>query len=238
MNSPNPINPINEAFGAIPGGRVLDIGTGPGGMLRHLQKHLGSSTLFVGIDAVRPGGLDHNTVHFIQMDAHCLGFSPASFDTASIGHSLHHMSAPAQVLGEMLRALRPGGYCIIREMYCDGQTDPQLTHVALHHLVAEIDTQRGITHNPTFTRQELVEMVQAQGLHDLALYDSDTGDTDPKDPDTLAQIRERIQKAAQYAKDLQDYHVFQERLHDIAQRLDTFGFQRAAELVAIGRKPG
>ena len=64
----------------------------------------------------------------------------------------------------MGRVCKPGGQFIISEMYRDGQTETQQTHVALHHWWAAVDTAEGILHHETYTRQELVEITEKIGL--------------------------------------------------------------------------
>ncbi len=57
--------------------------------------------------------------------------------------------------------LKPGGHLFLSEMHRDGQTEPQLTVVYLHHSVAAVDTALGVLHKRTLTRQELVDNAAA-----------------------------------------------------------------------------
>jgi ubiquinone/menaquinone biosynthesis C-methylase UbiE len=80
---------------------------------------------------------DRKGIDFVKMDAQEMTFADASFDTVCIANSLHHVAGLRRVLAEMTRVLRPKGRFIVAEMYCDGQTDPQMTHVLLHHWWAQ-----------------------------------------------------------------------------------------------------
>ena len=80
---------------------------------------------------------DRKGIDFVKMDAQEMTFADASFDTVCIANSLHHVADLRRVLAEMARVLRPKGRFIVAEMYCDGQTDPQMTHVLLHHWWAQ-----------------------------------------------------------------------------------------------------
>jgi ubiquinone/menaquinone biosynthesis C-methylase UbiE len=92
------------------------------------------------------------------------------------------MSDMTGVLSEMMRVCKSGGYFITSEMYRDGQSETQFTHVGLHHWWAAVDTAEGITHSETFTRQEVVEIIQKTGLHELEYYDLSDLESDPREP--------------------------------------------------------
>ena len=127
-------------LGHLSGGRVLDIATGAGGFVQFLLDGLRDHGEIVGIDANAERGEPFAAafdgrpdVRFEQMDAHRLAFADGSFDTVCVSNSLHHFADPAPVLAEMLRVLRPGGHLVVNEMYRDGQSETQATHVLLHH---------------------------------------------------------------------------------------------------------
>lgn len=122
------------------------------------------------------------------MDALKMDFADASFDTVCIANSLHHMEDAPAVLSEMLRVLKPGGRMVVNEMYCDGQTDTQLTHVLLHRWWAAVDSALGITHRETYTRQALVDLLSGLGLADFSVEDANDLSGDPREPALLLQL--------------------------------------------------
>jgi ubiquinone/menaquinone biosynthesis C-methylase UbiE len=177
-----------EALSRISGGHVLEVATGSGGFVTFLMENLKDYTEITGIDcnelpleAARKSHGQEN-IHFQRMDAAQMDFPDCHFDTISIANSLHHMSDMTGVLSEMMRVCKPGGYFITSEMYRDGQSETQLTHVGLHHWWAAVDTAEGITHSETFTRQEVVEIIQKTGLHELEYYDLSDLESDPREP--------------------------------------------------------
>ena len=85
-------------------------------------------------------------IRFEQMDARHLAFPDDSFDTACVSNSLHHFANPGPVLAEMLRVVRRGGHLVVNEMYRDGQSETQATHILLHHWWASVNRIRGEMH--------------------------------------------------------------------------------------------
>ena len=221
------------------GGRVLDVATGGGGFVRFLLDGLRDHEEIVGIDANPERGEafaaafgDRPDVRFVEMDAHRLAFPDGSFDTACISNSLHHLADPAPVLAEMLRVLRPGGHLVVNEMYRDGQSETQTTHVLLHHWWAAVGTFRGEVHRETYRRAEIVEIVGGLGLADLRLSDLADPDEDPHDPETVAELEAAIDRYVALAEGRPE---FRHRGEELRVRLREVGVRNATQLVAIGR---
>jgi SAM-dependent methyltransferase len=212
-------------LGDLSGGRVLD------GLRDHDE--------IVGIDANPERGEafaaafgDIPGVRFVEMDAHHLAFPDGSFDTACVSNSLHHFADPAPVLAEMLRVLRPGGYLVVNEMYRDGQSETQMTHVLLHHWWAAVGTLRGEVHRETYRRAEIVEIVEGLGLAGLRLVDLADPDEDPHDPETTVELEAAIDRYCALAEGVP---ALQQRGEDLRIRLREVGVRNATQLVVIGR---
>lgn len=221
----------------ISGGQVLDVATGQGGFAGLLAKSLKDYDRIIGIDNnQRVIGAAQKNVHFMLMDADRLGFADESLDTVSISNSLHHMANLAQVLAEMRRVLKPGGRCIISEMYRDGQTPAQLTHVHLHHWWAEVDSALGITHYETFTRQEIVDILAGLGLRNLALHDQAELNSDPRHAQVIKQLNQIIDTYVQRAEGTLNYEALKQRGEVLRQRVHDIGLHSATHLIAIGEK--
>lgn len=235
---------FKDILGHIHGGSVLDAATGAGGFVGVLQECLASYAEIVGVDTSERAevgfrerfGAD-STVCFMRMDAAYLEFPEASFDTVSICSSLHHLPDPLQALNEMKRVLRPGGLLIVSEMYRDHQTDAQLTHVLLHDWWGRVDTARGICHNPTYRRDEIISLLQSLGLDNLTCDDLADLSDDPLAPETLSEIdgvidqylRERIQG-------LPEEDSLKAQGESLRGRARQVGFHGASALVIVGRK--
>jgi len=225
-------------LGGLSGGRVLDVATGAGGFIQFLLDGLRDHEEIVGIDVNPERGEafaaafgDRPDVQFEEMDAHCLSFADGSFDTVCLSNSLHHVVDAAPVLAEMLRVLRPGGHLVVNEMYRDGQSETQTTHVLLHHWWAAVGRLRGEVHRETYRREEIVAILEALGLSDLRLVDLADPDEDPRDPETTAKLEAAIDR---YVALADGHPELQQRGEDLRLRLRAVGVRSATQLVAIG----
>ena len=224
---------------SISGGRVLDVATGTGGFVRFLIDGLRDFAEIVGIDqnperetTFKAAFGDVVGVRFEPMDAHDLRYPDRSFDTACVSNSLHHFADPIPVLDEMRRVLRPAGHLIVNEMYRDGQSEAQMTHVLLHHWWAAVNTIRGELHRQTYERPEIVGIVEGLGLEELRLFDLADPDEDPHDPEAIAELDTAIDRHIALAA---GHPELQARGEVLRARLRDVGVRGATQLVAIGR---
>lgn len=233
-------------LGEIDGGRVLDVATGTGGFVAFLLDGLRTCDEIVGIDAelARAAAFaeafsDRPGVRFEAMDARRLAFPDGSFDTACISNSLHHFEDPGPVLAEMLRVLRPGGHIVVNEMYRDGQSEPQLTHVLLHHWWAAVGRATGEVHRETYERAAILDIVAGLGLADVRTWDLEDPAEDAHDPATLAELEGAIDRFLERAGGIPDPTLrddLRARGEALRARLRTVGAASATQLVVIGRR--
>jgi len=229
-----------DILGHLPGVRVLDVATGGGGFVHFLLDGLPGYSEIIGIDSNARGETifaeafkGKPGIHFQVMDALHLTFEPDSFDLVCIANSLHHFDDPLPVLQEMDRVLRPGGYFLINEMYCDNQTETQLTHVKLHHWWAAIDRATGGVHNQTYTRQEILELIDGLGLSGVRLYDLSDTTSDPCSTELLDQLDPSLERYIQRAE---GHPELQARGEELRQRVKDIGFHSATSLLMLGEK--
>ncbi|MCP4418203.1 MAG: class I SAM-dependent methyltransferase, partial [Chloroflexi bacterium] len=156
---------LEQTLSDISGGQVLDIATSRGGFVGQLKAHLKDYASIIGIDidadilAMARDNFDDENIRFMLMDVARMGFEDGRFNTISASASLHHLPNIPHALQEMNRALKPGGTFIFIEMHRDAQTKAQRTLVQMHHWAADVDTARGVYHNKTYTRQELLDFI-------------------------------------------------------------------------------
>lgn len=228
-----------DILGHISGGRVLDVATGSGGFIHFLVDGLRDYAEIIGADNNERGSAafaeafkDKPNIRFELRDATQLGFEDSSFDMVSISNSLHHLD-PVPVLQHMQRVLRPGGFLLVSEMYRDGQTETQMTHVLLHHWWAAVDRVNGVIHNETYQRCEIIEMVNSLGLCDAATYDLKDLDSDPKDPALIEELNPVFERYIQRAEGHPDLLA---RGEELRQRVKEIGFHSATILMVVGQK--
>ena len=228
-----------ELLGDRAGGRVLDVATGRGGFVHFLLEGLPSYDEIVAIDtsaelapAFQEAFADRPNVRFTAMDAATMSFPDDSFDTVAVSSSLHHFADPSAVLSEMRRVCRPGGRIVVLEMYRDGQGEPQQTHVQLHHWWAAVDTLGGTVHNPTYTRAEVITLVEALKLTDFRVVDVADDDTDPMSPETVAELEPVIDR---YITAAEGHPELVARGEELRRRLHEVGFLVATSILVVGR---
>jgi SAM-dependent methyltransferase len=236
------VETLGQALGAISGGRVLDVATGEGDFIRTLVENLRSYVDITGIDIIgyteaAGSPFRAENVHFVQMDAAQIGFEDESFDTVSISSSLHHLENIPRCVTEMNRVLRPEGHFILRETHRDVRAGPQRTDMVLHHWVAEMDSALGEPHNRTFTRQELVDLVEGFGLVHVGFYDISNTDSNPVDETAIQESEAIIDRYMQHARGLSTHEALTRQGEAHRRRLHKVGIQWEPELIIIGQKP-
>ena len=127
-------------FKVKPGERVLDVGTGPGILLPHLQPEVGRSGQICAFDlsfemirsaAAKP--LDPNNI-LLQADTHFAPFRDGHFDRVICFAAFPHFERPEKAVCEMGRVLRVGGELIIAHLM---SREELARHHATHQSVKE-----------------------------------------------------------------------------------------------------
>ncbi len=115
-------------IGLAPGQAAVDLGCGPSGILDLLSAAVSPGGRVVGLDAdprhtamavrhARELGLADVTV--VTADARHTGLPPGSFDLVHARTLLVTIPEPAQVVAEMARLARPGGWIASQEPDCE-----------------------------------------------------------------------------------------------------------------------
>ena len=110
--------------GLGPGGRALDLGCGPAGSIELLAERVGPSGTVTAVDIdpahvslarqfIADRGL-HN-VEVVQADARTTGLPSGAFDLVHARLLLVNIPSPEQVVAEMARVARPGGWVVTDE---------------------------------------------------------------------------------------------------------------------------
>jgi SAM-dependent methyltransferase len=232
---------FNERLKTSSGGRILDVGTGSGQFSKVLVEEFMDFTEITGIDAsdrAIEAALKRFTdkrIKFIKMDAANMTFDNNSFDTVCISNTLHHLTEEEmyKTLSEMKRVLKPGGLFIVCEMYKDNQTPKQMGHVYIHHFGADLDRISGITHNETFDRQEIIDIVNNAGISITDKIDYiDDGESDKEEIDEVIKY---FDKRLEELKTNPQYDSLKTKWECVKNHLINIGLSSATELVILGR---
>lgn len=96
---------------AAPGGRVVDVGCGGGGLHRVIAPLVGS---YRGLDAVRYDGLPAGVrVDVVDLDAAEWPVAPASADVAVAVETIEHLENPWAFMRQLAALVEPGGLVIV-----------------------------------------------------------------------------------------------------------------------------
>lgn len=167
------------------GGRILDVGCGPGHLPLLICQAIKDCTI-TAIDISQPmltiaqrhlakSPYEHR-IDYLQADAKDLPFDDASFDCVISNTTVHHLADPSAMLAQMHRVARPEGVYLVRDLYRPDTVEALDVLVALHAGDATFTQQhlfRDSLH-AALSIDELRDLAKRLGLHDLELVvDSD-----------------------------------------------------------------
>ncbi|MGI5220451.1 class I SAM-dependent methyltransferase [Nocardia sp. CA-290969] len=117
------LSELVRASGARPGEDAVDIGCGPGKLVRALGAQVGPMGSVVGIDPSASAvdynrrRDDHSNHRYVQAPAQQLPLADASVDVVTCTFVMHHIPEEyrAAAISEMWRVLRPGGRLVLAD---------------------------------------------------------------------------------------------------------------------------
>jgi hypothetical protein len=99
-----------------------------------------------------------------------------------------------------------------------------------------VDTAKGVVHNETYTRQELLDIVSGLGLQEVAVHDLSDLSNDPKDPETVKYLTGVTDQYLQRIEGLPGEAELRARGLELRQRVEEIGFHSATSLLFIAQK--
>jgi arsenite methyltransferase len=143
-----------------PGGRALDIGSGPGNITATLGRAVGPDGVALGVDVSEPmllravANWSARNVGFLRADAQRLPFHGNTFDAVTCLAALQLIPDPAAALAQLCRVLAPGGRLAIMVPTVRGGVFERLTRLS--------GRDTGLVF---FDPDELADHLQANGVH-------------------------------------------------------------------------
>ncbi len=146
--------------------RIVDIGSGVGSMLPHLQTTF-PDALVLGVDrsrgmlALSPAGIPRAV-----MDATCLGVASAGVDLVLMAFVLFHLERPLDGLREALRVLRRGGRMATATwgQEIESPASRIWTECLDAHGAPEADPSAAARHDPVNTPEKMEALLRAAGF--------------------------------------------------------------------------
>lgn len=159
------------------GGRALDVGCGPLGVLDLLSERVGPAGEVVGLDSEpRMIALGQRTiaerglanVRFVEADAYDTGLADGCFDVAHERLLLINLTAPQDAVREMVRVVRPGGWVALQDVdWITWACEP--AHVCWSELLAALTASWQAAGLDPFIGRRLPALLRAAGLVDVGV---------------------------------------------------------------------
>lgn len=231
-----------DLLGGITPTSALDVACSVGGFTGILKNSLKAFGQITGIDtsetaiAQAKENFPEEKIRFALMDAARMTYPDESFELVSCAFSLHHLPNPAAALAEIRRVLKPGGSVLFVEMYRDHLTKTQQTESMVHHWAAEIDTALGVLHNKTFTRSDILNLVQPESWENTKIFDLAETGFDPKGEEITQMLMSTIDRMLEKAKLLPNYTEHEQRAAMLRQRVTDVGTHISTRLIILAQK--
>ncbi len=217
---------------------VLDLATGGGDFIPVLKAAFPNAKI-TGAD---PNSASLETAKekfpdcaFHTMYGEKLEFDDNTFDAAGISMALHHLPDVEKTFHEMQRVVKTEGWIIVSELFSNNLNPAQEVHKLYHHFRSGIDRVLGVSHNETFTKEKILQMVLESGI-DIRFHFEFKEEKNLIS--TKKDLDERIRKMEGMLETIKEYHEFQLLKPQIAtfrEKAEKYGFQPATRVVIVGK---
>jgi SAM-dependent methyltransferase len=151
-----------ELLDLSPGGRVLDVGCGPGNFTREFGRSVGDGVA-VGLDASAPmltravTEPTPDNVVYVRGDASATPFVDGAFNAVCCFAALYLIEEPLKAIDEMVRMLAPGGRMALLSSVNRGLLPTRVSNAVV----------RGLSGVRIFGRGELTGALRERGMADV-----------------------------------------------------------------------
>ena len=221
--------------------KILDIGTGSGDFVKVLNSTFNESTPIVGTD---PGEqwlkeardkFPQENIEFLRMEGEKLTFDDHSFDLVSISNALHHLKDISESFLEIKRVLKPGGWIVVNEISDGDLNEAQENQKMLHHFKSFVDRLHGISHQNTWTRPELLDIIKEQGIEVQLSFTHEKNKKPNNDEFLLDEKFDMMENLLEELQGRPEHEQMSNQLPLFRERLDKYGFQMATQFMTVGQ---
>jgi len=217
--------------------KVLDVGTGNGKFL-DILKSIFPDAEITGIDpneeSVNEAAVKFPDFQFKKMGAENIDFPDNYFDMATIAMALHHLPDIKKSLSEMQRVVKPGGWLIISELFSDNLNPAQEVQKLSHHFGSQIDRIHGVSHNETFTKNEIIKLVENSGIKIKFQFEY-TKEANSISADEIELRVENMKSKLKSIKEHSEYKLLKPQIEEFRTNAKKFGFQPATRVMIVAR---
>jgi len=217
---------------------VLDVGTGTGDFIAVL-KNVFPTVQLTGIDpninSLKEAAQKYPDVDFREMGGEDLDFEDSSFDVASISMALHHLPDISKTLSEMNRVVKPGSWFIVNELFSDNLSPAQEVHKIYHHFRSSVDRLIGISHNATFKKSEILEIVENAGIEIQLQFEFNKSKNMISKPEDVEIYVQKMEQMLEPIKSLKEYTELKNEIPEFRKAALKHGFQQATKVVIVGK---
>lgn len=217
---------------------ILDTGTGTGDFITILKDVFPKAEI-TGIDpntdSLHEAAKIYPELLFAEMSAEKLEFADNSFDLASISMALHHLPDIQKALKEIQRVVKPGGWIIVNELFSDNLSPAEEVHKMLHHFRSKIDRLTGVSHNETFKKEEIRDIVKASGIEIQFDFENSIEAISTAESNELEIRLEKMKLHLEKIKGRPEYDIFRPQVEEFRNAALKYGFQSPPRIVLVGK---
>jgi len=218
--------------------KILDIGTGKGEFVSVLKKVFPNSNIIgvdPGQDSLTDAKCTYPEVQFKEMVAENLDFFDNSFDVVSISMAMHHLPEIEKSFSEIKRVLVPNGWLIINELFRDNLNKAQEVHKLYHHFKSAIDRIIGNSHNETFKKDEILNLVRSSGVKILFHFENHSPVNLISSEQDLQEYVKKMKLMLQKIQDRPEFKILEPKIARFKEEAVKYGFEMATRVVVVGQ---
>jgi hypothetical protein len=149
--------------------------------------------------------------------------------------ALHHLPAIEKSFSEIKRIVKAGGWIIVNELFSDNLNDAQKVHKMYHHFRSTIDRILGNSHNETFKKEEILEIIRNSGVEVLFHFENHKTENLIKSEKDLNERVEKMRLMLDEIRTRPEYVRLEPKINEFKEKATKFGLEMATRVVVVAR---